>query len=240
MTRTVAVREHPLLFSAPMIRRLLDPEQPKTVTRRIAKIPPWADRVAPKVVNGVAFADATGRHPELGGTTQAVWCPYGGPGTRLWVKETFARRDDVDPETERAKAVHYLRYRADCGGDLADEWHPYGRWRPSIFMPRWASRITLEIESVSVERLQSITEEDAIAEGAMGWYGHLVGRAYDEGERVCCRWTKKLDPGAGVVTARGSFAALWESINGVGSWGMNDWLWRIAFRRVEACSAGPR
>lgn len=147
--------ERPILFSAPMIRALLDGK--KTQTRRV----PWS--------------------PQHDGW---VPCPYGGPGDRLWVKETFA------PCTARVRKGHF-HYRADGavghristnGGDawwertghttgLADHsllgvWLAQpSKWKPSIFMPRGASRITLEVTGVRVERLQAISEADAVAEG---------------------------------------------------------------------------
>jgi hypothetical protein len=128
-------------------------------------------------------------------------CRYGQPGDRLWVRETFAVLGDEDK--------HVLHYRAT---------HPIegSGWKPSIHMPRWASRITLEITSVRIERLQDISGEDSAAEGVTGPIGSP--RAY------------------GVVTkqfARDQFMRLWESINGPDSWQVNPWVWVIEFERID-------
>jgi len=167
------MKERPILFSGPMVRAIL--EGRKTQTRRIVKPQPLRDRGV------MAFND--GEHPQMR-------CPYGKPGDRLWVRETWC--PDVEPYT--------FRYKAD--GD-----EPLERWRPSIHIPRWASRITLEVVSVRVERLQNISEDDALAEGIT-----LVERG-----------TSPVD----------QFNKLWESINGPGSWEANPWVWVVEFKRIE-------
>lgn len=153
--------------------------------------------------------------------------PYGKPGDRLWVRETWAagKGYDADPSQKlrRAKVsdMHMginIWYRADESGPTyrhGDEItiakpNPKGRgeWRPSIFMPRWASRLQLEVTGVRVERLNSISREDAIAEGVTQFF----------------EWA--LDP-------VGKYRELWESINGAGSWALNPWVWCITFKRIE-------
>jgi hypothetical protein len=137
-----------------------------------------------------------------------VRCPYGQPGDRLWVREAWSR-DEEDGA---------LFYRADVGtGNEADDWQRNiyegasgYRWKPSIFMPRWASRILLEVTAVRVERLQDISEADAIAEGAP--------------------WAACGAPQEG--SHKAGFAQLWESINGPNSWDANPWVWVIEFKRV--------
>jgi hypothetical protein len=131
-------------------------------------------------------------------------CPYGKPGERLWLRETFQRFTD-DGET---------LYRADpksleAMNQLKRDGCLEAFWRPSIHMPRWASRITLEITGVRVERLQDISEADAIAEGV------------DALPMETRQSTAGLD-----------YRALWESINGPGSWDANPWVWCIEFKRV--------
>lgn len=150
-------------------------------------------------------------------------CPYGSIGGRLWVRETWAR-DSEDGA---------LFYRADVGtGNEADDWQhniDVGasgyRWRPSIHMPRAASRITLEITAVRVERLQDISEEDAIAEGveAIPSTGENCG---PNRFSVNCGWLFLNSP-----TAAGAYAMLWEQINGAGSWDANPWVWVVEFNR---------
>src|SRR5688572_22676571 len=130
-TEEERVKERPILFSCEMVKAIL--EGRKTQTRRI-----------------ITRMCLTGNGPQdfVDGS-----CPYGKPGDRLWVRETWAGRTDVDGKTDPEKARHYAMYRAD-GGDPKDplEWHDYGgRWISPIHMPRWASRITLEVVDVRVE-----------------------------------------------------------------------------------------
>ena len=219
---STAVKERPILFSAPMVRAILDGR--KTQTRRIVKPqPPGSCRYEINgnqdkaycvfddagLPGGIGFCPPTARSKD-----HLLPCPYGKPGDRLWVRETWQQ---VTQDVATVKPIDVLR---DCKQGVcyaADgERCPitYGqvklRWRPSIFMRRWASRITLEITGVRVERLQDISEEDAIAEG------------------VQC---------AGVpssLTNRGAFAKLWESINGPDSWAANPWVWVVEFHKLEA------
>jgi hypothetical protein len=181
-------------------------------------------------------------------------CLYGEPGDRLWVRETWC---PLIPEHfhESGKPRDFLSdrygtprrngaaYRADSmrldGGKLREDFDSercrkelgYPRWTPAIHMPRWASRLTLEVTGVRVERLQAITEEDARAEGASSGLPD-DGRASDIALNEWCRWTKRLDPRAGVGSQRGAFAYLWEKINGRGAWAVNPWVWVVEFRRV--------
>ena len=133
-------------------------------------------------------------------------CPYGQPGDRLWVRETFA----VPPgSTEQAEAV----YRASFDpGDVT--------WTPSIHMPRWASRITLTITDVRVQRLQDISEDEAVAEGI----DEAIPPMNDHGPANAPRWR---------------FARLWNSINGVGAWDTNPWVWAITFERLDGTLPAP-
>ena len=199
------MNERPILFNAPMIRAIL--ANTKTQTRRIFK----PDRMT---------WDANGRyttHAMRGGELSITgsgpfkpsswlhYCPYGQPGEdRLYVRETWAAPHAYDhlpprliPQDAR---IHYAATE-DRGGLL---------WRPSIHMPRWASRITLKVASVRVERLQDISEADAIAEGVRNSL-HLPGGRF----------------------ARENFEHLWWTINGDGSWESNPWMWVIEFKRVE-------
>lgn len=162
----------------------------------------------------------------------AFRCPYGEPGRdRLWVRETWRTE-------ELPSGLDGIRFRADDAfvpiedsPEAADRWgyaHENGKhgtkWRPSIFMRRWASRLTLEVAGVRVERLHDISEEDARAEG--------VGSIDIIGESVShprAAWAV-----AGHVTAREHFAALWDEINGArASWASNPWVWVVGFKRIE-------
>ena len=194
------MKESPILFSAPMVRALL--AGTKTQTRRIVK------------ARDLEWMDV---HQGLREPDNAERCPYGQPGgDRLYVRETFGhfeRNENFAPGCE-------VFYRAD-GESLAVE-----PWRPSIHMPRWASRITLEITGVRVERLQEISEADAKAEGAdcLTWSG-IEGTAAD-----LIDWPLKEV----AHPHRNGFAVLWESINGPESWNANPWVWVVSFRRLDA------
>lgn len=188
------MKERPILFNGAMVRALL--AGTKTQTRRVVKPQPR------RVDGGVPFGDAPAwAHAEPG--SAMMRCPYGKPGDWLWVRESWKHieggnvydaaggvMDSFEPETlYRASRPNYP-----------------GQWKPSIHMPRWASRITLEITSVRVERLQDISEADAIAEGV---YTDPASPAYD------------------------AYAQLWDEINGPGSWAANPWVWVLEFRRLN-------
>lgn len=206
------MKERPILFSAPMVRAIL--EGRKTVTRRVDL------KFAPVLVDA-GFADEYIRDP---GNHCA--CPYGVEGDRLWVRETWAYfgGDEYLYQKERGAAS----YRADIEwGGLAELTRgiPGGRWRPSIHMPRWASRITLEVKSVRAERLQEIDGEDVPREGV------TVPRCGCER----CGQTSEMCP-ATATDHIDAFAELWESINGKRpgcAWSDNPWVWRIEFARIE-------
>ena len=194
------MKERPILFSAPMVRALLNGT--KTQTRRAVKAKhlPWLEN---SVLN---FLDGKWNQRPL---------PYGKPGDRLWVRETWAHE------------IHALAAMREEDGPFAyaatdSVQHRLGeKWRPSIFMPRWASRITLEITRVLVERLQDISEEDAIAEGcAKNHNGYYWGGPH------AVSGLKQM------ATAVSAYQDLWESINGPGSWDANPWVWVIEFKRV--------
>lgn len=209
------MKERPILFSGPMVRAILNGR--KTVTRRVAKPikhPDLGNIYAP----GALVLEKEPQHV----IDRA--CPYGQPGDRLWVRESHAMVFEVDIPEGRPRGPigrmgspgrpdwksRYV-YRAD--GEMPNvQWHHVGdsqpvRWTPSIHMPRAASRILLEITSVRVERLQDITNEQAIAEG--------IGEPLDERYAV-----------------QDEFRPLWESINGAGSWDANPWVWVVEFKRV--------
>lgn len=206
------MKERPMLFSAPMVRAILDGS--KTQTRRIVKpqpvMPGYVQSFLPHGLDygRVGFFD-----------DDREWqCPFGQPGDQLWVRETWSKAHSV--------ASSDLFYRAD-GDYQSGKQYPLhyvereGRWRPSIHMPRWASRIQLEITGVRVERLQDISEADARAEGCSsgGW-----SPSYSDPDN---------SGGHESWSAADSFADLWESINGPESWDANPWVWVIEFRRLE-------
>jgi hypothetical protein len=217
------MKERPILFSSAMVRAIL--EGRKTQTRRVMKVPP----------------------PEPDCAWYAKYCPYGVPGSRLWVRETWGYRGGVwHSNTPDVETVH-IAYKAD--GAVIDYERPSGgisalakqkppseesernayferywkSWRPSIFMSRWASRITLEITDVRVQKLQEISEDDALAEGIHKFHS-LEMYGYDP----------KGTPGAMVGdTAKDAFRFLWDSINAAKHpWAQNDWVFALTFRRL--------
>lgn len=212
-------KERPILFSGPMVRAILDGR--KTQTRRVMR----TNHVGYSAFyrwDGEPYRRAMMRCTNESAPGTSVFCEdnrFGVPDDRLWVRETFAT---AVPGCERG-----LAYRADHRDPRGDgPAHPM-RWRPSIHMPRWASRITLEIVDVRVERLHDITEEDARAEG-VDW-----ARPEPFGER----WGDDREDPREVGYGSGSFALdnfrrLWSSINGAESWAANPWVWRIEFRRL--------
>lgn len=155
-----------------------------------------------------------------------VKCPYGRPGDRLWLKETFC---DYDPAGFLGENKSSVCYRADGGGHCGAG--PYGLpWKPSIHMPRAASRILLETTRIRVERLQEISEEDAIAEGVLPQVWHDE----EAGGQPVTGYENYLPEGYVVLpTAKESFASLIKSIYGPGFWDRNDWMWVVDFKRIE-------
>ena len=203
-------RERPILFSAPMVRAIL--AGTKTQTRRVLKAepPPGAERVIRPFRDERLQWAATDPHDMEQGQLvlgEAPRCPYGQPGDRLWVRETWARNEDQLSETRMDTS---LVYRAD-GETRAQDNGTDLPWRPSIHMPRAASRITLEITGVRVERLQEISVEDCIAEGMQS--------RMREHDAAC--------------DLRDQYRDLWEQINGPGSWAANPFVWVIEFRKLE-------
>jgi len=208
------VKERPILFKGEMVRAIL--EGRKTQTRRVVKGNFEHQWESLKSYScqwiSIENSGAWGLRHKIKENPQAdfqtVKCPYGKVGDRLWVRETFANDED--------KAVCDINnnfwYRAD--GETKFKQAGFtpktrGKWRPSIHMMRWASRITLEITDIRVERLNDISESDAIAEGIIG--------VCEDG-----LWNDPCD----------KYADLWESINGSGSWDLNPWVWVVEFKKI--------
>jgi hypothetical protein len=197
------VKERPILFSGPMVRAILDGS--KTQTRRMVK------DAQPAGIGRCHWSNTGWAHLRLSGgcSCQPVHCPHGTPGDRLWVRETWAHERDGTGCPDDTGVL----YRATDPG-----WDDEGtglRWRPSIFMPRIASRILLEITDVRVQRLQEISDEDARAEG------------------IDLQGFRSLTEGIAGREHRIKFHDLWEDIHGDGSWNTNPWVWAITFRRLE-------
>ncbi len=191
----------PILFSAPMVQAILAGH--KTQTRRAITIPEivrdesGADGTCIQWVQdheaGPTWAAFLADYPEEGSVP--IRCRYGAPGDGLWVREAFS--------FSREHSLDIPWYWADGNPEHGDWTRP----KPSIHMPRWASRISLEVTAVRCERLQEISHDDACAEGIPS----------ERGGKFAC-------------IAR--YRALWESINGEGSWDLNPWVWVVAFKRL--------
>jgi len=195
------MKSKPILFSAPMVSAILDGR--KKMTRRLVKLPEKDGSGS----NRYVFSDKAGKD-------RLIDCPYGRPGDRLIVRETWAaphQYDHLPPRLIPHEArIHYAA--TEHLGGL--------RGRPSIHMPHWCSRITLEVVSVRVERLQDISEEDARDEGAHFHDGHGIGHS---------GWRHhNKDVYSDAIS---SFYGLWESIN-AGSWNANPWVWVVEFKRI--------
>jgi hypothetical protein len=208
------MKEHPILFSGPMVRAIL--EGRKTMTRRVVK--PQLRPLTPDDTWYLADRKLWTFAPKKGGhftSSDVAWfnlpsvmadiqrpCPYGVPGDRLNVRETW-----------NADGCDHVIFKADGGSATAAGYAAEPKWKPSIHMPRKYCRILLEVVSVRVERVQDISEEDAKAEG-VDWYPALQPIAM--------------------------FQDLWDSINakrGLG-WDVNPWVWVVEFKRVTAATEG--
>lgn len=230
------IKERPILFSAPMVRAILAGE--KTVTRRALNATAVRDIGYGARLSECYDLPTSGPIDENSLSYIIDFCPYGQPGDRLWVRESFWHAgawvptypEDDSGEWSGTRRVHYradgappnepnhhypnnLRNGAYSAADPAKIW----RTRPSIHMPRWASRILLEITSVRVERLQTITDEQCVAEGC-GVGAAAIG--------------VKLTVPPGASLPRTMFAELWKSINGASAWDANPWVWVVEFKRV--------
>lgn len=220
-----------------MVRAILDGR--KTQTRRVIKQQPDSIGAAGKPWWNV------GGYRTRDDASNPLRCPYGGPGDRLWVRETWASSKALDGVSPRRIAPGFPREFKAGGTSVVgyDRLVDRGRWRPSIHMPRIASRITLEVTGVRAQRVHDISEADARAEGveillpekfATGyvnylWHGRIgrgiTGKQSDAWEHQYSDYT----------TAIGSFSSLWESINGPRGhpWAANPWVWALEFRLVK-------
>lgn len=226
------MKERPILFSAPMVLAILDGS--KTQTRRSMKIDPNLNiRASPFVASGI---ETTHGHE--------IRNPHGSPGDQLWVRETFfafGRWETRFSKKKKRDEWHFIDMTADCdrvyqyaadnpdvpvahrGGVMPGWWK-----RPAIFMPRAASRIQLEITEIRVERLQNISEEDAVAEG--------IKISCDARRSVACYGIYECRMPDGKTYFNDSayelYKILWNQINGAGSWYANPFVWVISMKVV--------
>lgn len=214
------MKERGMIFNGEMTRAILDGR--KTQTRRPVRFP---------VLDKNLGCELAGN--ELAGELSAgnyLNSAFGKPGDRIWVRETWNKYGGL------------LTYRADHDwiDDMRKETVCTAKWVPSIHMPRWASRILLEITSVRVERLNAISEEDAQREGVHTeiWDQTVVARNYAVRDEFFQFWSDDIPHYVEMNQLyRSSFRSLWESIYGEESWKANPWVWVIEFKRVEGGAA---
>jgi hypothetical protein len=230
--------ERPIIFSGPMVRAIL--EGRKTQTRRVIKIP---SEEARRIFRGNAWCDfgfgdghyLKAEYESIAGgpgdtVVNRIYCPFGVPGDRLWVRESIRRKHN----TGLPAAITYSADDSPCVGVNAP-FQTYGRaawkWKrnsiSSRFMPRWASRITLKVTDVRAQRVQDISTEDVIAEGVdvvsklpVFLPQKLTGTQLDD---------------LALKIAQAEFKTIWDSINakrGYG-WDENPWVWAITFKRIK-------
>ncbi|HBO8028200.1 hypothetical protein VQ060_00140 [Pseudomonas sp. KBN06P05117] len=225
------MKERPILFTGPMVRAIL--EGRKTVTRRVMKYQPHEDASVTVGNYNITVVDRHGEQqpgPEAFGAwwsdgERGCICPHGQPGDRLWVREAWAADAQVDAIAPRDLSQgEPIWYPADfsvrqTGCSMISK----GRGRPSIHMPRWASRILLEITAVRVERLHDITEDQAEEEGVERPENITNVDVWDGAERELFNAMNQ---------PRARFRRLWSDINGSESWDANPWVWVVEFKRV--------
>ena len=215
------IKERPILFNGPMVCAILAGD--KTKTRRANGLEYfsrpendpagwWCARVA----GGQAYMVYRQSPHE-----RAVRCPYGQPGDRLWVRETWQHANHpFGPYQDHTPVFYRADYLDDAhgpDGELSPEGR-YREWRPSIHMPRTACRLVLEVIAVRVERLQAISDSDAVAEG-VGLNPSAAGLT--------------MTTPAGESMPRLMFRSLWEQINGAGAWDANPWVWIVEFGPIN-------
>ncbi|MFJ2676851.1 hypothetical protein [Pseudomonas sivasensis] len=253
-----AIKERPILFSAPMVRAIL--EGRKTVTRRPVKgfQIPTEDTAIP-TGDRHRWSAIGQRDPRYGfcvfGSTEAECakelevyapCPYGKPGDRLWVREAWQADAQVDSVAPRELSNgEPLRYPADWDfRQTGCVMIKPGKIRPSIHMPRWVSRILLEITAVRVERLQDISDDQAKAEGCFftdygqqcahggtGWKDiGICPAVVGHQQRTGWAWDKTTSHEECLGSPRWAFANLWNATGG--DWNANPWVWVVEFKRL--------
>ncbi|HHO3530073.1 TPA: morphogenetic protein [Klebsiella pneumoniae] len=234
------MKERGMIFNSEMVRAILSNR--KTQTRRIMKVQPESNQLGLLLITDStrhsdigkyhwAESNATGNHVR----SKLFSCPFGAVGDQIWVRETFQGplfdyelMDEYLEDSSKFEKPEFCQYAADGGHrpeyQDADDNLRHG-WRPSIHMPRWASRILLEITDVRVERLNAISEEDAREEGII------------DGGCLYCGEPEPCGCANPEPDATDAFAYLWQSIYGQESWNANPWVWVISFKRVEGAAA---
>lgn len=215
------MKQHPILFSTPMVQAILQGN--KTMTRRVVKVIVEASLVGTNPFTFSWIASENGIEA-IGRLLYLSQSPYGKVGDVLWVRESFTV---LEPEHCIGGMKSRFIYKANMNPDseeIRQDYikcgYPY-KWKPSIHMPKEACRLFLQITNIRVERLQEISEDDAINEGIEN-----LGKGYS-----LTPWKDYLGKG-GFVATRTSFFTLWSKINGINSWNSNPWVWVIEFKQI--------
>ena len=247
------MKERGMIFNGEMVRAILDGR--KTQTRRVMKVQPESNQLGLLLITDStkhsdigkyhwAESNATGNHVR----SKLFSCPFGAVGDRIWVRETwssdFANYYPNDrvwyaADNNRQLDIEVVDGVRGIYSPESDVHVPF-RWQPSIHMPRWASRILLEITDVRVERLNAISEEDAQSEGVHTevWDQTVVARNYAAIDEFFQFWSEDMPHYVEMNQLyRSSFRSLWESIYGAENWQANPWVWVIEFKRVEGGAA---
>ncbi|HDH1524126.1 TPA: hypothetical protein PIU61_004754 [Klebsiella quasipneumoniae subsp. similipneumoniae] len=258
------MKERGMIFNSEMVRAIVSGR--KTQTRRIMKVQPSEDFTpmnmaletdykarwyTPGVVDKDGYLQPASKKVfGVSNENEGYSCPFGAVGDRIWVRETFQGplfdydlMDSYCKDPTPFEKPEFCVYKADGVPapefyDADDELHCC--WRPSIHMPRWASRILLEITDVRVERLNAISEEDAQREGVHTevWDQTVVARNYAARDEFFQFWSEGMPHYVEMNQLyRSSFRSLWESIYGAENWLANPWVWVIEFKRVEGGAA---
>jgi hypothetical protein len=199
--------ERPILFSGDMVRMIRLGR--KTHTRRVVKFPLVDRNGTGCEIAGCEINSCLKQGLEL--------CPHGIPGSRLWVRETWRPQDGMTIACQHKDEIEY-RADGERSKEPTDCW-----WKPSIFMPRWASRITLEIVAIRAERLQDISDGDCLAEGILTSKDRgMSGRGFRNYHQPDYSFSEPWN----------SYRTLWEVINGKASWADNPWVWVIEFKEI--------
>ncbi|HHT0503885.1 TPA: hypothetical protein ACTW6W_004914 [Raoultella ornithinolytica] len=252
------MKERGMIFNGEMVRALLDGR--KTQTRRIMKVQPSEDFTpmnmaletdykarwyTPGIVDKDGYLQPASKEVfGVSNENEGYSCPFGAVGDRIWVREAFRVHS-------RATDVATLVYKASERNSWTEQTHrvPVAvcnkpatpeKWTPSLHMPRWASRILLEITDVRVERLNAISEEDAQREGVHTevWDQTVVARNYPARDEFFQFWSEDMPHYVEMNQLyQSSFRSLWASIYGSDSWNANPWVWVIEFKRVEGGAA---
>lgn len=218
------IKERPILFNAQMVRAILDGR--KTMTRRVVNKLNGHSHISRFFESDTlgydfCFRDKEMRLHDITKGRALDLCPYGKTGNKLWVRETFAHSNMPDGPLDKDCSIFYRADYFDDPHGLDGEKSPGGKyrnWKPSMFLPRWASRIDLEITNVKIERLQDISEEDSKKEGVIELDYYYSKYTFDE----------DLLPRS---TAKAAFESFWDSINAKNGqgWYTNPWVWAIEF-----------